>query len=94
MVYGTAKGWADVLRTYPNGSLAEHGLLASEGGEGFFPVYNKLRLPLANPPPPAWHANWTKYHETARVDRFFGNYINYSVNLLKYSRNYTVLLIG
>ena len=28
LVYGTAKGWADVLRTFSNGTLARHGLLA------------------------------------------------------------------
>ncbi|XP_018017793.1 uncharacterized protein LOC108674361 [Hyalella azteca] len=28
LVYGTAKGWADALRTFSNGSLAPHGLLA------------------------------------------------------------------
>lgn len=28
LVYGTAKGWADVLRTFTNGTLARHGLLA------------------------------------------------------------------
>lgn len=28
LVYGTSKGWADALRTFSNGSLAQDGLLA------------------------------------------------------------------
>lgn len=72
LIYGTAKGWADVLRTRINGSLVEHGLLASVDDKGYFPVINKLRLPLANPPPPAHHHKWIHRHETANVNRFFG----------------------
>lgn len=75
LVYGTAKGWADVLRTFPNGSLARDGLLASQDDEGLFPVKNDLRLPMANPPPPAYHHRWVEHHETAKVDRFFGKSI-------------------
>jgi hypothetical protein len=71
-VYGTAKGWADVLRTNPDKTLAPHGLLASQDDKGYFPAKNALRLPLANPPPPANHSKWVKYHETANVNRFFG----------------------
>ncbi|CAL8138364.1 unnamed protein product [Orchesella dallaii] len=71
LVYGTAKGWADVLRTRPNGELVENGLLASVDDDGLYPAYNKLRLPLANPPPPANHTDWVKQHATAPVDRFF-----------------------
>ncbi|OXA56851.1 Dual oxidase 2 [Folsomia candida] len=71
LIYGTAKGWADVLRTNPDGTLVPHGLLASVDNKGYFPAINKLRLPLANPPPPAHHSVWTKQHETANVNRFF-----------------------
>ena len=73
-MYGTAKGWADALRVKEDGSPAEHGLLASENDEGLFPVRNRIRLPLANPPPPAFHHNFVKQHESANVDRFFGNF--------------------
>ncbi|ODN05836.1 Dual oxidase 1, partial [Orchesella cincta] len=71
LIYGTAKGWADVLRTRPNGELVQDGLLASVDDDGLFPAYNKIRLPLANPPPPANHSDWVKQHATAKVDRFF-----------------------
>ncbi|XP_042862256.1 dual oxidase-like [Penaeus japonicus] len=72
LVYGTSKGWADALRTFSNGSLAQDGLLAwhDELGEGF-PAENKQRLPMANPPPPTNHSNYVRQQETARVDRFF-----------------------
>jgi len=72
-MYGTAKGWSDVLRTDPiTKKLVPHGLLASVDDKGFFPAKNDLRLPLANPPPPANDTQWKKIHQTANVDRFFG----------------------
>ncbi|CAG7733979.1 unnamed protein product [Allacma fusca] len=75
LIYGTAKGWADVLRTMNDGELHPEGKLASEQelgmGSGLFPRNNSIRLPLANPPPPARHCEWTKKHETANVNRFF-----------------------
>ncbi|XP_045615867.2 dual oxidase 2 [Procambarus clarkii] len=72
LVYGTAKGWADVLRTFSNGSLAPDGLLAwhDELGEGF-PAQNTQRLPMANPPPPTNHSEFVERSSTAPVDRFF-----------------------
>jgi len=71
-VYGVSKAWSDVLRTHPNGSLVPFGLLASENDDGFFPATNHVRLPLANPPPPAFHSKYTKMDETEKVDRFYG----------------------
>ena len=73
LIYGTAKGWSHVLRTFPNGSLHPRGQLASDGdtGFGYFPARNTLRHPLANPPPPAFHAQWVDKGETTRVNRFF-----------------------
>ncbi|XP_047475214.1 dual oxidase 2-like [Penaeus chinensis] len=72
LVYGTSKGWADALRTFANGSLAQDGLLAwhDQLGEGF-PAENAQRLPLANPPPPTNHSSYVRQQETAKVDRFF-----------------------
>lgn len=85
LVYGTTKLWADQLRTYENGSMDPHGELASSEN-GLFPEYNTHRLPMANPPPPLYHAHYTATHETAKVSRFFSkllviitvqvNYIN------------------
>jgi hypothetical protein len=55
---------------YENGTLASHGQLASSH-DGLFPDYNKVRLPMANPPPPFYHSEFIKKHETLKVDRFF-----------------------
>ena len=71
LIYGTAKGWSDVLRTFPNGTLHPEGKLASDEDAGYFPARNTLRLPMANPPPPSYHSRWVKGSETAKVDRFF-----------------------
>ncbi|KAF2359172.1 hypothetical protein FHG87_010072 [Trinorchestia longiramus] len=72
LVYGVAKGWADVLRTFSNGTLAPHGLLAwhDELGEGF-PAGNSQRLPMANPPAPTNHSEYLRQQSTAVVNRFF-----------------------
>ncbi|XP_018566718.1 dual oxidase 2-like [Anoplophora glabripennis] len=70
LFYGTTKLWSDQLRTYQNGSMDQYGLLASSENE-LFPEYNTHRLPMANPPPPIYHAHYTKMHETAKVNRFF-----------------------
>ncbi|KAK7065449.1 hypothetical protein SK128_006644 [Halocaridina rubra] len=72
LVYGTSKGWSDVLRLFANGTLAPHGKLAwhDELGEGF-PAQNAQRLPMANPPPPTNHSQFTSRHYTSRVERFF-----------------------
>uniref|UniRef100_A0A6A7G5H1 NAD(P)H oxidase (H2O2-forming) n=2 Tax=Hirondellea gigas TaxID=1518452 RepID=A0A6A7G5H1_9CRUS len=72
LVYGVAKGWADVLRAFTNGTLAPHGQLAwhDELGKDF-PAANSQRLPMANPPPPTKHAQYVKQHATDPVDRFF-----------------------
>jgi len=74
LIYGTSKAWADVLRTDINGKLANRGLLASDS-EGLFPVRNKIRLPMANPPPPAFHEEFSARHQTSPVERFFGEYL-------------------
>lgn len=70
LIYGTTKAWSDHLRMYDNGTLASHGLLAASH-DGLFPDYNKVRLPMANPPPPFYHREFTMKHETLKVDRFF-----------------------
>ncbi|KAL3290150.1 hypothetical protein HHI36_023514 [Cryptolaemus montrouzieri] len=70
LFYGITKQWADQLRTYENGTVDANGLLASSH-DGLFPAYNTQRLPMANPPPPFYHAHYTQTHETAKVSRFF-----------------------
>ncbi|PNF15893.1 Dual oxidase 2 [Cryptotermes secundus] len=70
LIYGTTKAWSDHLRMYENGTMAPHGLLAASNG-GLFPDYNKVRLPMANPPPPFYHGEFIRKHETFKVDRFF-----------------------
>jgi hypothetical protein len=64
---------------YENGTLAPNGLLASSH-DGMFPDYNKVRLPMANPPPPFYHSEFIKNHRTLTVDRFFSKYCNSSYN--------------
>lgn len=70
LIYGTTKAWSDHLRLYANGTLAPHGLLASSHN-GLFPDYNKMRLPMANPPPPVYHSEFSEKHEIHKVERFF-----------------------
>ncbi|XP_066960375.1 dual oxidase 2-like [Macrobrachium rosenbergii] len=72
LVYGTSKGWADVLRYGADGKLAPGGKLAShsELGEDF-PAENVQALPMANPPAPTNHSQYTKQGFTSPVDRFF-----------------------
>ncbi|XP_076057532.1 dual oxidase 2-like [Oratosquilla oratoria] len=72
LVYGTGKGWADVLRFLSNGELAPHGQLAWHDELGpTFPARNVQRLPMANPPPPSKHTDWVRLGHTANVNRFF-----------------------
>ncbi|XP_030832129.1 dual oxidase 1 isoform X2 [Strongylocentrotus purpuratus] len=49
LVYGTTKAWADALRSFKDGRLADNGEI---GGEPQFPEQNTLGLPMANPPNP------------------------------------------
>ena len=51
LVYGTTKAWADALRSFEGGRLADNSMNV-EGEEGF-PEENTLGLPMANPPAPA-----------------------------------------
>ncbi|XP_054156010.1 dual oxidase-like isoform X2 [Oppia nitens] len=53
LMYGTAKGWSDTLRSFRDGQLASH----MDRRE--FPVYNDINLPMANPPPPSGPHKWT-----------------------------------
>ncbi|CAH1797386.1 unnamed protein product [Owenia fusiformis] len=59
LMYGVSKAWADALRVTKNGNLAPRGRLAAandtDPNEGNYPEYNTIRLPMANPPPPADH---------------------------------------
>ena len=73
LTYGTTKAWADVLRTFANGSQAPDGLLAWSGADRYrgFPERNAVRLPLANPPPPTQHELFVSRHRTAPVSRFW-----------------------
>ncbi|XP_063956076.1 dual oxidase 2-like isoform X4 [Lytechinus pictus] len=48
LVYGTTKAWADALRKFEGGRLADNG----DNGEPQFPAVNTLGLPMANPPNP------------------------------------------
>lgn len=72
LMYGITKQWSDQLRTYSNGSIDVNGKLAFSHG-GLFPEYNTHRLPMANPPPPFYHAEYIEKHEIAKVSRFFSN---------------------
>ncbi|XP_068222962.1 dual oxidase-like isoform X2 [Palaemon carinicauda] len=72
LVYGTSKGWADVLRYNADGTLAPRGKLASNSKLGKdFPAENTQALPMANPPAPTNHSQYTQQGFTAPVDRFF-----------------------
>ncbi|KAK4315140.1 hypothetical protein Pmani_013613 [Petrolisthes manimaculis] len=71
LVYGIAKGWADVLRLRHDGHLAPNGQLAEHHELEGFPAQNTQRLPMANPPPPANHSQFVQRSSTAPVDRFF-----------------------
>ncbi|XP_043197071.1 dual oxidase 2-like [Amphibalanus amphitrite] len=72
LTYGTTKAWADVLRSFANGTQAPDGLLAwSDEPYRGFPERNAVRLPLANPPPPTQHQQFTARHRTAPVNRFW-----------------------
>ncbi|XP_012261755.2 dual oxidase-like isoform X2 [Athalia rosae] len=70
LMYGTTKAWSDVLRTNEDGKIDEDGKLATSLN-GLFPIKNTVRLPMANPPPPLNHDNYTTRHETEHVSRFF-----------------------
>lgn len=70
LIYGTTKAWSNYLRMYSNGKVDQNGLLAFSHG-GKFPEYNTIRLPMANPPPPARHGLYTNRHYTEEVERFF-----------------------
>lgn len=70
LFYGITKQWSDQLRTYSNRTVDNDGRLAFSHN-GLFPEYNIDRIPMANPPPPFYHADYVKAHETAKVNRFF-----------------------
>ncbi|XP_014476938.1 PREDICTED: dual oxidase 2-like isoform X2 [Dinoponera quadriceps] len=70
LIYGTSKAWSDVLRTYANGTVHPAGELASSPS-GSYPEYNSVRLPMANPPPPAHHQLYVSRHYTEKVSRYF-----------------------
>lgn len=62
-MYGVGKTWADALRRFYGGELKsttndnkENGEKKDEKyGDKDFPAVNDIRLPMANPPPPADH---------------------------------------
>ncbi|XP_025152426.1 dual oxidase 2 [Harpegnathos saltator] len=70
LIYGTSKAWSDVLRTYANGTVHPSGELASSFS-GLYPERNSVRLPMANPPPPAHHSLYVSRHYTEEVTRYF-----------------------
>ena len=51
LMYGTTKAWADALRSFEGGRLADNGA----EGEPQFPQRNTIGLPMANPPNPVEH---------------------------------------
>lgn len=53
LMYGPNKAWTDALRSYKDGLLAATN--DTDPSEGYFPAYNEIRLPFANPPPPRDH---------------------------------------
>ena len=58
LMYGTTKAWADALRSFKGGRMADNGA----NGEPQFPEINTIGLPMANPPNPAEH----KYRDAKR----------------------------
>ncbi|XP_046745897.1 dual oxidase 1-like [Diprion similis] len=70
LIYGTTKAWSDVLRTNKDGKIDPKGLLATSNDE-LFPIINNVRLPMANPPPPANHHRYITQHSTEPVNRFY-----------------------
>ena len=62
LFYGPNKAWADSLRLYKDGLLAATN--DTDPLEGYYPAYNDIRLPMANPPPP-------RDHVLKPVKRFF-----------------------
>ena len=65
LMYGTTKAWADALRSFKDGLLAATN--DSDPKNNYFPAVNKIRLPMANPPPP-------RDHYLKNVNRFFSKY--------------------
>lgn len=63
LVYGSFKAWADVLRTFINGTLAYHpsppfangAQIREDDFANQVPPINDPGLPFINPPPPANH---------------------------------------
>lgn len=57
LMYGVGKTWADALRSFSKGKMAS--TLGDEDNPDYkdkdFPAVNKIRLPMANPPPPIDH---------------------------------------
>ncbi|XP_022093825.1 dual oxidase 2-like isoform X3 [Acanthaster planci] len=65
LVYGTTKAWADALRSFEGGRLADNS--KNNPNEKGFPEENTIGLPMANVPPPAE----AKDHVLRNVRRFF-----------------------
>ena len=68
LVYGINKAWADALRSFKGGLLKATN--DSDDTMGYYPAYNDIRLPLANPPPPRDHTlkNVNRFHSECRME--------------------------
>ena len=62
LIYGPNKAWCDGLRSFKDGLLAATN--DTDPNEKYFPAYNDIKLPMANPPPP-------RDHYLKPVSRFF-----------------------
>ena len=66
IIYGTTKAWADNLRSFKGGRLADNG----QEGEPQFPERNTIGLPMANPPNPVEHkySNAKRYFSKSKSE--------------------------
>ena len=75
VVYGTSKAWADKLRSFKGGRLADNGI----EGEPEYPEVNKIGLPIANPPDPVEHKLQDAKRLFSTLTTYYANYdiLNY-----------------
>lgn len=70
LFYGPGKAWTDAIREFKHGYLKVRDPSTYNHTRKQFPADNDIRLPFANPPPPA-------DHYLKPVNRFFSTFIQY-----------------
>lgn len=70
LFYGPGKAWTDAIREFKHGYLKVRDPSTYNHTTKQFPADNDIRLPFANPPPPA-------DHYLKPVNRFFSTFIQY-----------------